>query len=150
MLSPMTFYFKIHSKFYQEKWNISQKQIFNVERCQLQHSIPHLHSIFPHPPQNIYWARLKLLYLLSMDYVAYFAFCAHFFITLKLYCPCWFFFTTKNLVYLQFGHVACSSFRRESARRWIKQPAHIKCPLVHCIKKAHQKCFIENCRYWDS
>lgn len=36
-----------------------------------------------------------------------------------------------TLVYLQFGHVACSSFRRESASRWIKQPAHIKCPLVH-------------------
>lgn len=26
----------------------------------------------------------------------------------------------------QLGHVACSSFSRASASRWIKQPAHIK------------------------
>ena len=30
------------------------------------------------------------------------------------------------------GHVACSSFSRASASRWMKQPAHIRCPLVHC------------------
>lgn len=40
-----------------------------------------------------------------------------------------------GFVYLQLGHVACSSLRRESARRWIKQPAHIKCPLVHCVEE---------------
>lgn len=40
--------------------------------------------------------------------------------------------STANWAYLQLGHVACSSLRRESARRWMKQPAHIRCPLVHC------------------
>lgn len=33
---------------------------------------------------------------------------------------------------LQLGQVAVSSRRRASARRWVKQPAHIKWPLVHC------------------
>lgn len=42
---------------------------------------------------------------------------------------------TGSLLYLQLGHVACSSLRRESARRWIKHPAHIRCPLVHCDGK---------------
>lgn len=41
---------------------------------------------------------------------------------------------TVKRVYLQLGHVACSSLRRESAKRWIKQPAHIRCPLVHWQK----------------
>lgn len=45
----------------------------------------------------------------------------------------------EGSVYLQLGHVACSSLRRESARRWMKQPAHIKCPLVHCGGKKKKK-----------
>lgn len=35
----------------------------------------------------------------------------------------------------QLGHVACSSLSRASARRWMKQPAHIRCPLVHWGEK---------------
>lgn len=31
----------------------------------------------------------------------------------------------------QLGQVACSSFSRASASRWMKQPAHMRCPLVH-------------------
>lgn len=33
---------------------------------------------------------------------------------------------------LQLGHVAISSRSLASARTWVKQPAHIKCPLAHC------------------
>lgn len=33
---------------------------------------------------------------------------------------------------LQLGHVAISSLSLASARTWVKQPAHIKCPFVHC------------------
>lgn len=32
----------------------------------------------------------------------------------------------------QFGHVAVSSLRRASARRWARQLTHIRCPFVHC------------------
>lgn len=32
----------------------------------------------------------------------------------------------------QLGHVAVSSRKRASARTWVKHPAHIKWPLVHC------------------
>lgn len=33
---------------------------------------------------------------------------------------------------LQLGQVAISSRSLASAKTWVKQPAHIKCPFVHC------------------
>lgn len=58
---------------------------------------------------------------------------------------------------LQLGQVASSSRSLASARTWVKQPAHIKCPLVHCEHqfftcfnlsqfniKFEKKCFSKN------
>lgn len=38
----------------------------------------------------------------------------------------------------QLGHVAVSSRRRASASMWVKHPAHIRCPLLHCNTHAQQ------------
>src|SRR6218665_384497 len=44
-----------------------------------------------------------------------------------------------EITHRQFGHVAVSSRIRASARMCVKQPAHIKCPLVHCYHKKNKK-----------
>ena len=49
--------------------------------------------------------------------------------------------TLRFISVLQFGQVDCSFFSRLSAKRCVKQDAHIRCPLRHYIgteKSQHQ------------